>query len=336
MRRTTMGLMLASCLSASCLHAQEMFRIMEYNVENLFDCEHDSLKNDMEFLPESIRGWNSFRFRKKANSIAKVIFSACEGDVPDLVGLCEVENRNCLDMLTKYSILGEAGYKYIMTESPDERGIDVALMYQPFKFRPILVEHIRINKQDAERPTRDILHVRGKIVTGDFLDVFVCHMPSRTGGRKVSEPYRLFTAHRLKEKVNDLLSLHPDANIVIMGDFNDYPSNKAILEILGADKPPSSIANHSLYNLMSGKEPGTYRYKGEWGILDHLIVNGRLLDRENSIHTSYRQMRIVQHSFLLEEDEKYGGMKPFRTYNGMRYNGGYSDHLPIIVEFQVK
>ena len=132
------------------------------------------------------------------------------------------------------------------------------------------------------------------------------------------------------------MHLRTNPHIIIMGDFNDYPSNKSLSEVLGARKPGKATEPHSLYNLMDGKPGGTYRYKGEWNILDQMIVNGRLLRKDSSIRTDYGKARILTFSFLLEEDERYGGDTPFRMYKGMRYQGGYSDHLPVLLELEME
>ena len=320
------------CLAAT---AQQPFRIVEYNVENLFDCRHDSLKNDEEFLPESKRHWTPDRFREKIRKIAQVILAAGDGQVPDLVGLCEVENEYCVRSLAQYSSLREAGYRYVMTDSPDERGIDVALLYQPATFRLLGVQRVRIpSEQLKRRPTRDLLHVTGKVVSGDTLDVFVCHMPSRSGGEAQSEPYRLLTAGVLRHTADSVMQARRRPNVVIMGDFNDYPSNRSIASVLGAIKPGKKPEMRKLYNLMDGKAGGTYRYRGEWGILDQMIVNGFLLKGNKKLHTSYENAEILAFPFLMEEDDRYGGDTPARTYKGLRYNGGYSDHLPVRLEME--
>ena len=141
------------CLRVS---AQESFRVMHYNVENFFDCRDDSLKQDEEFLPHAVRGWNWNRYHAKMNKIAKVVLAASSNQVPDLVGLCEVENAYCLDGLTRYSPLRDAAYRYVMTDSPDERGIDVALLYQPATFRLLGMQCIRIPSfRIGRKPTRD-------------------------------------------------------------------------------------------------------------------------------------------------------------------------------------
>lgn len=323
-------------------YAQQSFRVMFYNVENLFDCEHDSLKNDYEFMPEGSYRWTFNRFEDKLSKIAKVVAaSATEKKhgwkYPELVGLCEVENHHCISDLTQRSPLKKAGYRYVMTESPDQRGIDVALLYQRKAFKVLQTEKIRVPHESLKRaPTRDILHVVGKVSTGDTLDVFVCHMPSRSGGQEKSEPYRLFTCSLLKQKVDSTLSMRAKPNAIIMGDFNDYPTDKSIREALGAVAPSNEIMPRALYNLMDGREGGSYRYRGEWGWLDNLIVSGYLLQGSESMHTSYQDARVLNHAFLLEEDDKYKGLTPKRTYRGTKYCGGYSDHLPVCVDFYLR
>ena len=121
-----------------------------------------------------------------------------------------------------------------------------------------------------------------------------------------------------------------------MGDFNDYPESRSVCQALGAGKPEKGIDSYRLYNLMNGKQGGTYRYRGEWGILDQLILNGTFLNHTGNLTTEFNRARILTFPFLLEEDENYGGDKPFRTYNGMKYHGGYSDHLPVCVDIDIK
>ena len=309
------------------VQAQESFRVLFWNVENLFDCKDDPRKNDNEFLPESKRGWTSYRYWEKVRKLAKGIIASGKEYVPDLVGLCEVENDSCLFDLTRRSPLREAGYRFVMTDSPDQRGIDVALLYQRANFRLLQHQSIRIPHKLLKRgPTRDILHVVGKVVSGDTLDVFVCHLPSRSGGQAKSEPYRIFVADKLKQAVDSLLEVRTHPYIIMMGDFNDYPTNKSMKRL---------CKDGTLHNLMKGKKGGTYRYRGEWGIFDQFIVSGSLLKKKSNIRTSKEHAQILCHPFLLEEDDKYGGEKPFRTYNGMKYQGGFSDHLPIGLDLTI-
>lgn len=317
------------------------FRIMGYNVENLFDTRHDSLKNDQEFLPDAVRRWNYSKYKKKLDDIARVIIAVGGWTPPALVALCEVENDSVLRDLTRYSALREADYRYLMTQSPDERGIDVALLYQRSLFKPIAHQSIpvpRLRKED--RPTRDILHVSGLLLNKDTLDVFVAHFPSRSGGEKESEPYRMHAARIAKAAIDSLLQSRQHPQIILMGDFNDYPDNKSVRQALQAERPPvspDSICTKRLYHLLAGKsadrkEYGSYKYRGEWGLLDHLIVSGSLLQKSSPLYTDETKADVFRAPFLLTEDKKYGGKTPFRTYYGMKYQAGYSDHLPVWVE----
>ena len=324
---------MVACASAP----KQEFRVLEYNVENLFDCEDDTLKNDEEFLPTSPRTWTPARFHDKLNKISKVILAASGEQVPDLVGLCEVENENCVQQLVGNSPLKDAGYSFAMTNSPDLRGIDVVLLYQPATFRHLDTQTIRIDSEKLHaRPTRDILHVTGRIVTGDTLDVFVCHMPSRAGGQAKSEPYRNFACEYLRKAADSVMAQRQHPNVLIMGDFNDYPENRSIAEVVGAVKPGKKVEKTRLYNLMDGKEGGTYRYRGEWGTLDQMIVNGYMLKGSNSIKVNYQDAEILRYPFLLDEDDRYGGDIPSRAYWGKKYHGGYSDHLPVLLKFNIK
>ena len=300
----------------------ESFRVMFWNVENLFDVKDDKAKQDDDFLPDADRHWTYSRYRDKLKNIAKTIVASGNERVPDLVGLCEVENDSCLYDLIKRSPLREAGYRYVMTNSPDERGIDVALLYQRGSFKLLDKQIIRIPNHLVKRgPTRDILHVVGKVVSGDTLDVLVCHLPSRSEGKAKSEPFRLLVAKILRQTADSLMNVRKNPNLVMMGDFNDYPSDKSLRKVL--------CGKGDLINLMKGLDGGTYRYRGKWGIFDQFVVSA-------SMYRNLEKVQIVRHPFLLEEDDKYGGEKPFRTYNGLRYNGGFSDHLPIVSDFLIR
>lgn len=338
MRKMIYSLLGMVCgLWATPLLAQQTFRVMEYNVENLFDCRHDSLKQDTEFLPGSVRNWTYSRFQDKLDKIGKVILAAGKEQVPDLVGLCEVENDFCLKSLTRYSSLREAGYKYVMTSSPDERGIDVALLYQPASFRLLTSQKIRIPSDSlGMRPTRDILYASGRVASGDTLDVFVCHLPSRVGGAQKTDPYRLWVARRVRQAADSVMAKRRNPRLIIMGDFNDYPDGKSLQEGLRVSVLDEHPEQGALYNLMENQPDGTYRYKGEWGVLDQMVVNGGLLQPDARTRTSKEKAAILRFPFLLEEDNVYGGEMPFRTYKGRRYHGGYSDHLPVLLELTVE
>jgi len=292
--------------------------LVELNCENLFDCKHDTLKQDTEWLPDGKRRWSPARYWRKLNHIGQEILSCQEEGVPDLVALVEVENDNVLFDLTHRSLLRGAGYEYLMTQSPDVRGIDVALLYQPMTFRPICYDYLDIIPLAGMRPTRDILYVQGATLKGDTLHVFVVHAPSRYGGDKQTHPNRRLIAERL---IGAIRQLPADAKVIIAGDFNDEATDPALrfLEDNGLHYVTAKATG-------SHGAKATYRYQGLWQSIDHVFVSGVLLD---SVERSF----INDAPFLLEEDKKYGGVKPLRTYNGYRYQRGFSDHLPLIVRF---
>ena len=292
--------------------------LVELNCENLFDCYHDSLKQDTEWLPASVRKWTPDRYWRKVNNIGQEILSCQEDGLPDLVALVEVENDSVLRDLTRRSLIRNAGYQYLMTQSPDVRGIDVALLYQPFSFRPICYDDLDVQPLEGMRPTRDILCVQGETMNGDTLHVFVVHAPSRYGGEKATRPNRRVVMERI---VGAIHLLPPDAKVIVAGDFNDYADSPSLLFLEG----------HGLHNVTKDVvgthgAKGTYRYKGRWQSIDHVLVSTVLCD-------SVAQTFVHDAPFLLEEDKKYGGFKPFRTYNGYRYQRGFSDHLPLVVRF---
>ncbi len=318
---------------------QQRFRVMSYNVENFFDCNQDSIGVPTEFSPTGMRGWSYTRYRDKRNNIAKVIASLGEWTPPALVALCEIENQHVLEDLTLHSPLRSLHYQIIHFESPDPRGIDVALLYQPKVFRPIHQEPIRIHFPNRPyQHTRDILYVAGTTLGKDTLHVFVNHFPSRYGGEVESEDSRLFVASVLRHKVDSLFQINSKANILIMGDFNDYPDNRSIEKVLQALPDNSAIRPKQLYNLFytthTAKKNGSYKHNGEWGMLDQMIVSTNLLTDTLHVHTTFASAHIFMPDFLLEDETKGFGQKPFRTYIGMKYHGGFSDHLPVYVDLQ--
>lgn len=313
--------------------AQERFRIVAYNCENLFDTVHDHGKDDLAFLPSSTRRWNGFKYWRKLTHLSKTIIAAGEGLLPDLVALCEVENDTCMYALTKRAPLRWAGYEYVMTDSPDRRGIDVALLYQPGTFRLLSYQSYRIPViPERQRPTRDILHATGMVRTMDTLDVFVCHLPSRAGGRKATENFRCRVAAVIKRKADSVAAVRQNPCVVITGDFNDEPFNRSLLSFAPDFVLLTDATLSGSYH--PGEVKGTYYYKGEWNRLDHILVNKSLYEKSHSFHLKPSvRARILDFPFLLEEDKTYRTSVPYRFYKGYRYNGGYSDHLPVHVDF---
>jgi len=323
------------------LFCQNPFRVMFYNVENLFDTEKSLEKDDGDFTLDGNFHWTAGRYYNKLNNLAKVITAAGEWDSPAIIGLCEVENDACMTGLTKHSLLKAQNYRYVMTHCADRRGINVALMYQRDKFRYLAHQSYKIKfPENPNKLTRDILHVSGLVLTGDTLDIFVCHFPSRRGGEQVSEPDRIFTASVLKSKSDSLMTVREKANIIIMGDFNDEPNNTSIRQTLRALPPDNIFDIKELYNLFhkfaKQNNVGTYKYGRQWNLLDQIIVSGNLLDRRQSFHALPETATIFQRSFMMEKDSSNGGKKPFKTHTGMKYTGGYSDHLPVFVDFSIQ
>ena len=318
------------------------FRIMFYNAENFFDTKHDSAKNDQEFLPDAARHWTQQRYEEKIMHLARVITSVGGWNPPEIIGLCEVENRHCVDDLVENSPLKALNYKIIHKESPDKRGIDVAFLYQDKKFTPIHNEFIQIDYPKNPRKTRDIIYVKGYTDKHDTLNIFVNHWPSRYGGQLSSEPNRIFVASVLRKKVDSLILVSRNPNIVIIGDLNDMPNNISVTKILKAnsDIDKTIIRNDSLYNIAGYFKKsigyGSHKFHGEWGVLDQIIVTGNLLLKTDKIYTTKNDYHIYKPKFLIEKDEKYFGIQPFRTYIGFKYHGGYSDHLPVFLDLYEK
>ena len=238
-----------------------------------------------------------------------------------MVALCEVENDSVIRDLTKRSMLRNAGYEYLITQSPDLRGIDVALLYAPTSFRLIRSYALRVKPLPGMRPTRDILYACGEIISGDTLHVFVVHAPSRFGGERQTRPNRRVVGERLMASIDSIRSLHPNPRIIVAGDFNDG-DNDALLTYLHSQR---------LHNISEGAmghhgAKATYKYQGRWENIDHILVS-------NAMVRSFQEVYVHDPEFLTEEDSKYGGRQPHRNYNGMRYQRGFSDHLPLVARF---
>ncbi len=315
----------------------EYIRIVFYNVENLFDIYDDSLKNDEEFTPAGIKNWNYKKFQQKLNNIYKTIIAIGEWEPPAIVCLCEIENRYVLNKLVYETPLKKFNYKIIHEESPDLRGIDVALLYRPKKFKPLFHKAIPvIFPFDTAKKTRDILYVKGVVFNEDTLHLFVNHWPSRYGGLLATKSLRNFTASVLKNTVDSIFENNSSANILIMGDFNDEPTDQSLTISLNAVTDTINIKSAGLINLMALKQKtlneGTLKYKNNWNFFDQFIVSYSLFNGNNKLHIDSQGAQIFNADFLKEEDSKYLGIKPFRTYSGPKYLGGFSDHFPVYID----
>lgn len=318
----------------------ERFRVMFYNVENLFDPYDDSLTRDEEFTPDGDRYWTNYKFYDKLNKVYKVIMAVGRWEPPAVIGLCEVENRFVLEKLIDETPLKGYGYRIIHHESPDRRGIDVALLYREAFFEPLHDEAITVRfSDDTTYHTRDILYVKGLVMHREMIHVFVNHWPSRYGGYLATVNRRNTAASILKNHADSIMEANPNSSVVMMGDFNDNPQDESFTDILQALPPAGDIDLKQYYNLMlAGQENwnyGTLKYRENWDIFDQVVVSGSLLEQKG-LNVFLDKAFIFHDDFLIEEDERYLGIKPFRTFTGFKYNGGFSDHLPVYFDLTIE
>ena len=322
----------ASCAQdAVSLYGSRM-SVMFYNSENLFDTFDDPDKNDDEFTPDGDRRWTNRRYWNKLENLSRVIVAVDEEQAPAVIGLCEVENDIVLNDLTTRSPLKNLGYEYLVTHSPDLRGINTALLYRRELFRPVAHESLTVDiRRLGGSPTRDILHVTGRIPNGDTLDIYVCHWPSRIGGVEESEPRRQTAAAVALKSIRQVFREREKPYVILMGDLNEGAWDPAIRQTLGVMplEDAAVLPDTSLVTMMEDVSTGSYRYEGEWDTYDQFVVTASLLNGLGC--TEIADCRICALDFVLEEDKKYGGEKPFRTYNGYRYQNGFSDHLPVVL-----
>lgn len=318
-----------SGIPAQPVNSRGDIRMMFYNVENLFDTVDNPSTNDEQFLPDGEYRWNNYKYWQKLKRIHQVIAAAGEESPPEIIGLCEVEGFLPLFNLTRNLPLSKYTYEIIHRDSPDERGIDVALLCRKDKVRVLRFSFIGIEQKDKTiKKTREILFATLK--TGnDTLHVFVNHWPSRRGGEDTSEKFRLWAAQSLKHSVDSLLKKNKNAKIILMGDFNDTPENKSLI----------LLVKSGMVNLATGVDKkckcGTLKFQSHWQVFDQFLVSPSLLDK-SKLHTSKEEFLIFRPEFLLISDDKYGGKKPFRTYQGPKYLGGFSDHLPVLLDLNIR
>lgn len=315
--------------------AKKSFVAMFYNVENLYDTINDPKINDDEFTPAGKVPWTSERLVTKINHTVQVITDIESPAMPDLIGFAEIENKQVLEMLTSSAGLNKTKYGIIHYDSPDERGIDVAILYNPATFKVVSSEPLNVTLPDNDL-TRDILYVKGKLNSGEILHVFINHWPSRREGSEISAAKRMTAAKVLRAKLDEIQKLDKSANILILGDFNDEPSDKSIAEGLKVLSPDQTISNNNLYGLLYPefkKGKGSLFYK-DWDLFDQVIVSGKMLSNKKGLRTSVSNAGIFNADYLLFKN-KTGESRPNRTMSSDKYYGGYSDHLPVFVKFSL-
>jgi len=296
----------------------EPLRIVSYNVENLFHPAHDSVagepKDDWEWTTDGERRWTYSRYERKVENIARVLTNIGEWDGVDIAGLQEVENAACLRKLCYTLRRGE--YDFVHYESKDPRGIDVALIYKKARIDTINTRHITpaLPSREEKLITRDILYVCAQVDQKDTLHLFVCHLPSQRGGAAESEWKRKTVKDVLQTAIDSVYAVHPDAKIIVMGDINGEPKDdlRGLINRMVVESQNSKVESY-----------GTHKYQGRWTCLDQFYISDNL----QKISTVY----IYDAEWIQETDEKYLGLKPKRTFNGFRYQNGFSDHLPVVL-----
>lgn len=315
------------------------YRFAFYNVENFFDTHVDTTREYNAFTPEGEQRWTYRRYIKKRNDMYRVVMALGDWQAPSLVGLCEVENEVVLGDLIYQTPLKAFNYNFIHYNSPDFRGIDVALIYRTDHLRLLGSRPIPVTDPDNPNfKTRDILYASFEIDQRDTVHVYVNHWPSRFGGVLRSIPRRMLAAQTLRSDLDSLLQLKPQARVVIMGDFNDTPEDDSIIKGLRAFPPEDINTDEDLVHLFTDKQAlghiGTLKFQHMWQIFDHIIVTQSLIEPSRGIGYKPESATIFAADFLLTEDERYLGKKLHRTYVGPRYVGGYSDHLPVFIDLE--
>ncbi len=306
-----------------------------WNVENLFDTKDDPKTNDKDFLPGGRYEWTESKYQQKLDRLSTVINDFGD-ELPHLMGLVEVENAEVVADLVNHDDLKKGNYKIVHKHSKDQRGIDVALIFNDAYLRLNDHEFLDIDAH-SEKPlySRDILYAQFSMADGSVLHYFVNHWPSRRNGQKETEHKRLAAAHTLRSKLDKIRSSNPDAQILICGDFNDYPNDKSLYDVIEAKSIKDK--NAMLVNLgyeLDKKDKGTISYKGDWGMFDDFIVSRSLIDKTD-LDVQKRKMNIFKEDYVLYFNNTYKEKQPSK-FQGSKFYGGYSDHLAIHLKLNFK
>ncbi len=310
-----------------------------YNLENLYDTIDNPITNDDEFTPKGAKKYNTTIFRDKLNKLASVIKDIgtdYHESGAAILGVAEIENDTVLQFLIQHPLLKKRNYHIVHASSKDLRGVDVGLLYQPSFFYPIDAQKIFIplpGKSKDASFTRDILYVKGMMMTDTF-HIYVNHWPSRRGGEERSSSARMAAASVCRKHIDSIQLITPEAKIIVMGDLNDDPEDKSIVQGLQSKSKPNETSPGDLYNPWAEqlkKGNGTLAHKDSWGLFDQILVSKSLLDRQDRQFFFFREY-IYNKSYLTEYTGRFKGY-PMRTWEGNQYRGGYSDHFPVYMVF---
>lgn len=327
------------CACCTVLYAQQSYKVAItafYNCENFYDTVHQAYVKDEEFLPGSVKHYNSAVYRNKLNHLASVIAQIgtdVNPDGPALLGVAEIENDQVLNDLVQHPLLRKRNYQVVHYDSKDARGVDVALLFNPtyFTLQTSRALVVTIPSGTYSYHTRDILWVKG-LLDGEEIQLYVNHWPSRRGGEEKSLPARKLAASICKNHMDSLRSLQPGSKVIVMGDLNDDPVSSSVTEVLRAKANSSEVKEGELYNPwinLYRRGIGTLAFQDAWGLFDQIMLGYPWLSKQQS-GFFYYQAHVFSRPFLTEGDGKYKGY-PMRTWNGNNYRGGYSDHFPTYI-----
>ncbi len=339
MKRRILLFAVAAVLCASVMTGQQSkpkylsYGVAFYNLENLFDTiPNNPLGRDLEYTPSGQKQWGSKQYWNKINNLAQAISAMTTQTTsmgPAIIGVSEIENKSVLDDLVKAEPIKKWLLQVVHHDSPDLRGVDVGLLYNPRLFRLLdVTNHTLVIPGYESFKTRDQMCVTG-ILGGDTISVIVNHWPSRLGGQEQSSYLREAAAALSKQIADSLWAIRPNQGVIIMGDLNDDPQDKSCAKILGAVKNPDKVKPHGFYNpwwKMLDNGIGTLAYKGAWNLFDHIIVSGTLL-RHNTEGLHYWRCQVNNFDFLKDSEGNRQGY-PLRTHSGGVWLNGYSDHFP--------
>lgn len=320
----------------TCAQGKKQYKvgcIAFYNQENLFDTIPGD--NDKEFTPDGLNKWNTEKYKLKLDHMSDVI-SQIGAEMfpggPAVIGISEVENRSVVEDLVNTPRLKASNYSFVHYESPDRRGVDVALLYRKDFFKVISSRAVKfIRKEDTTWRSRDQLVVSG-IFDNELIHVIVNHWPSRSGGEKRSQPFRQAAAELTKSIVDSIYRTDPKSKIFIMGDLNDDPVNNSVLNVLDAKAKVDEVKKGGLFNPMWKLYKdgiGSIAYQDSWSLFDQIIVSEPLMGDDKSTFKFFKA-KVFNAQFIAQKSGQYAGY-PFRTYAGGVWQGGYSDHFPVYV-----
>ena len=339
MKRTLLSIL---CVSAMLIaFAQKPYKVVFYNLENLFDTINDPNKNDEEYLPEGARKWTTYRYNQKLENMSRVLFdiAAKDRNFPTVIGVSEIENRLVLEDLLATPKLAKANYRIVHYDSPDRRGVDCAFFYRPDKFK--LEGSEAHNISFPGRPnflTRDLVAMWGKI-EGEPFYFIVSHWPSRLGGKERSQYSRDFVAEKCKHICDSVRKVNPATKVVIMGDFNDDATDKSVTHVLGAKGNINKLDKNDMFNpfhdmLKAGY--GTLAYRDSWNLFDNIVVSENLATASTGIlkiqkaEGSKFYGNIFISPYMIQKEGQYKNY-PLRSFVGSNFQNGYSDHFPVYI-----